>query len=283
MDTYQLLPPLAGDDLSRLKASIAERGVQVPVVVDEDGAIIDGHNRAMVADSLGIEYATIVRPGLAPHEKRLLAVELNLARRHLTDAQKTQLGRAIEPDIAERARLRQEALGRSHGDDPSGQLSGRGETREEVAKAVGLPTGKTYQRHKALLEEAERIAPELIQDVEAGDMTMKELKRKVKERHAEAEPEAAKPKPTPKKSLAVTPMANVPPDVRRVSQMAHDVIQRVRALRSRHAAGQMALGIEGGIFAGELETLRDELDGFVQELRAAVAPPSGGQHDRTAS
>ena len=34
------------------------------------------------------------------HESGRLTAEMNLARRHLTDAQKTRIGIAIEPDIA---------------------------------------------------------------------------------------------------------------------------------------------------------------------------------------
>jgi ParB-like chromosome segregation protein Spo0J len=283
-EIYQLLPPLANDDLERLKASIAERGVEVPVVVDEDGAIIDGHNRAMIADSLGIEYRRDIRTGLAPHEKRLLAVELNMARRQLTDAQKAQLGRTIEPDIAERSRLRQLATLKQGDKKPrSAQLGGTGETREEVAKAVGL-SRSTYQRHKALLEEAEKVAPELIKYVETGDMTMKELNREVEDRKEEAEPEAkseaAKPTPKSKKVPAVTPVANVPPEVRRMVNMAHDVVDRTRGLLAKHGAARLAEGIEGAIFTGVLEQLRDELYGLAHEIRASSTPPLDSGADR---
>jgi hypothetical protein len=66
-------------------------------------------------------------------EMPLARAERPAPRRHLTDAQKAQLGRKIEPDIAERARLRQEATRFGGGD----QLITTGKTREEVAKAVG--------------------------------------------------------------------------------------------------------------------------------------------------
>jgi len=35
----------------------------------------------------------------------------------MTDAQKTKLGMEIQPDIAEVAKLRQEQLGKTHGDE----------------------------------------------------------------------------------------------------------------------------------------------------------------------
>ena len=43
---YQLLPPLTADERESLRQSIEAVGVLQPVVVDEAGAIIDGHHRA---------------------------------------------------------------------------------------------------------------------------------------------------------------------------------------------------------------------------------------------
>ena len=109
-EQYQLLPALAADDFERLKSDIAERGVLVPIEVDESGNVLDGHHRKRIADELGIDCPTVTRIGMAEHEKRLHAVALNLARRHLTDAQKVALGMTIEPDVAEEARRRQGTL-----------------------------------------------------------------------------------------------------------------------------------------------------------------------------
>jgi len=53
-EKYQLLPELPPEQFEALKADIAERGVVVPMVVDEFGAILDGHNRARACRELGI-------------------------------------------------------------------------------------------------------------------------------------------------------------------------------------------------------------------------------------
>ena len=42
---YQLLPDLPVAEFEALKADIAERGVVVPIDIDEDGEILDGHTR----------------------------------------------------------------------------------------------------------------------------------------------------------------------------------------------------------------------------------------------
>jgi len=87
-EKYQLLPELPPEQFQALKADIAERGVIVAVLVDEFGAILDGHNRARACRELGInDYPVEVRSGLTEAEKRALARNLNALRRHLTREQ----------------------------------------------------------------------------------------------------------------------------------------------------------------------------------------------------
>ena len=42
---YQLAPPLSEEDRRRLRDSIAEHGVLIPVSLDQDGRLLDGHHR----------------------------------------------------------------------------------------------------------------------------------------------------------------------------------------------------------------------------------------------
>ncbi len=89
MGKYQLLPPLSPEEFQSLERSIIEHGVLVPVEYDEAGAIIDGHNRVKICESLGlVDWPRFVRKGLSEGDKRKLARELNLSRRHLSTAQK---------------------------------------------------------------------------------------------------------------------------------------------------------------------------------------------------
>jgi site-specific DNA-methyltransferase (adenine-specific) len=91
-ERFQLLPELDPESFAALKVDIAERGVIVPVLVDEFGTIIDGHNRSRACRELGInDYPVEVRSGLGETEKRTLARKLNVLRRHLTRDQVRQL------------------------------------------------------------------------------------------------------------------------------------------------------------------------------------------------
>jgi len=88
---YQLLPPLDADTYAGLKANIAVNGVQVPIVRDERGYILDGFARAKIAKELGYECPSVVAKGLTEQEKRSQVRALNLARRHLDYHAKRQV------------------------------------------------------------------------------------------------------------------------------------------------------------------------------------------------
>lgn len=87
-ERYQLLPPLSRDEYAALKADIEKNGVQVPVVIDEEGEVIDGHHRMQIARELGVFCPTIVKEGLSAIEKRRMARTLNMQRRQLSTKQK---------------------------------------------------------------------------------------------------------------------------------------------------------------------------------------------------
>lgn len=171
----QLLPPMSEHDFECFKASIRESGVLIPVEVDEENHIIDGHHRARAAQELGMTYATVMRTFEDETAKRLHIVALNAYRRHLTDAQRVVLGLRIEPDVAERARRRQRDGGRSSG-DPDGQMATRGPSRDEVAELVGIGSGRTYERGKALLMRLREEAPDLIPSLESGEVDLRAAK-----------------------------------------------------------------------------------------------------------
>jgi ParB-like chromosome segregation protein Spo0J len=86
---YQLLPDMGPAEFEALRADIAERGVVVPIDIDEAGEIIDGHHRyrAWLALKKNEPPPTIVREGLSDQDKRAFARKNNILRRHLTREQ----------------------------------------------------------------------------------------------------------------------------------------------------------------------------------------------------
>lgn len=91
-DQYQLLPDLSEEEYKSLKEDIFNRGVQVPIELDEEGNVLDGHHRLKICAELGIkDYPSIIRPGLNNKEKIHHVLSLNLNRRHLDKEQRKEL------------------------------------------------------------------------------------------------------------------------------------------------------------------------------------------------
>ncbi len=88
---YRLLSALDPETYAGLKANIAVNGVQVPIVRDDQGHILDGFAREQIARELGYECPSVTVRGLTEQEKRSQVRALNLARRHLDHHAKTQI------------------------------------------------------------------------------------------------------------------------------------------------------------------------------------------------
>ena len=103
---YQVMPPLTTEEYEALRDDIEARGILVPIDVDELGQVIDGHHRQQIATDLGIPCPARVVAGLTEEEKRHHAMALNVARRHLTQAQRRELVVAelnLDPSRSDRA------------------------------------------------------------------------------------------------------------------------------------------------------------------------------------
>lgn len=91
---YQVMPDLTPIEYEALKADIAKRGVLVPVEVDENGDLLDGHHRVRAWQELRAEgvdlpdYPRMVRTGLTEEQKRNHARSLNVLRRQLSKEQR---------------------------------------------------------------------------------------------------------------------------------------------------------------------------------------------------
>lgn len=90
MGKYQPFRDLPANQYEALKADIAQKGVLLPVVVDEDGNILDGHQRRRICAELHIDCPTTVMAGLSEDEKQAVATVLNVFRRHLAGVERSQ-------------------------------------------------------------------------------------------------------------------------------------------------------------------------------------------------
>ena len=99
-----VLPPLSEHEYAGLLASIEAIGIKQPLVVTEDGVILDGHHRWRVARELGLpEVPVVTEPNADESRHFALGLSPSLHRRHLTWVQKRSVITRLlqsEPDGA---------------------------------------------------------------------------------------------------------------------------------------------------------------------------------------
>ena len=91
-DFSDLLPPLSTEEYAALKADIAANGVRVPIDVDEDGSILDGHHRYKIDPNAPRR----VIKGLTRAEKQAFVFRANFVRRNLSPDQKREATRKMK-------------------------------------------------------------------------------------------------------------------------------------------------------------------------------------------
>ena len=171
-----MVPKLSQQDYKSLKQSIKENGLYMPLIVNQDMILLDGHHRYSACVELGVEPQVEVR-FTDPLSEKLFVIHANLKRRQMTSAQKMEMGYTIKPiyeELAKRNSLfnvkhantnsdnRNENVGSSGSSEPIGRVN------EAIAKEVGLSRA-TYQRGETLLKNA----PEIWNDqIKAGKLTI---------------------------------------------------------------------------------------------------------------
>ncbi len=182
-----LFPMMTEDEYTGLLADMRVNGQREPILLHE-GRIVDGRNRYRACTELGIEpfYTDWQGNGSVID----LVVSLNLHRRHLTASQRAALAVELESWYATEAKQRQIALaGTRPNTSPDlvprlvqGDVD-RGRARDKAATSLGV-SGGYVQDAKRLAAEA----PELLEKVKAGDLTIPQAKRDLRQSIAPATP-----------------------------------------------------------------------------------------------
>ena len=170
-----IFPLLDGNDFATLKDDIAQNGLLEPIWLHPDGRIIDGRNRHRACVALGIEpqYRTWRGDGSLVQ----FIVSLNLHRRHLTSSQKAVIALEVEKYLAVEARQRQEAGNNQHRLKEIIPEGSQGQARDQAAAIVGT-NGRYVQDAKRIRDDA----PDLIDSVRDGGMTIPQAKRILQDR-----------------------------------------------------------------------------------------------------
>ena len=103
-DEYaSIMPALSDLEYSSLISSIQEHGQPFPIVVNQDGVILDGHQRNKACRELGIKPSVLVRQFESRLQEKKFIIEVNRSRRHLNEFQRIELQiklESIESEIA---------------------------------------------------------------------------------------------------------------------------------------------------------------------------------------
>jgi ParB-like chromosome segregation protein Spo0J len=171
-----VLPQLPPDEFRILRDSIAEIGVQVPLLLTADHVLVDGHERWRAVQELGItKFPMRVLGCLTEAERVRLAIKLNIERRHLSVAQRRELAaRLLIEDPCQTDRKVAAAVGCDHktvgklrsllaatGEIPSSEETvGRNGKRYRRITSIGVETTAAAREAADILRRLGEDAPE---------------------------------------------------------------------------------------------------------------------------
>lgn len=146
-----ILPLLTQEQFGGLKDQIQRYGFRDPIEITPDNTILDGHNRATIAEAIGIVEVPVIVVDIAAEQQERYIIEKNLHRRQLTPEQQSYLrGRVYqyEKRSCSGAPLNNQNASQNNGDILTPLNTDKNRTRDKVAKQFGV-SPKTIQRDAA--------------------------------------------------------------------------------------------------------------------------------------
>ena len=174
-------PMMTDDEMDRLIDDIKQNGQIEPCIVNKSGVLLDGRNRLAACERLGIE--PIVRT-VSPASETAFIASLNIHRRHMTVGERQALAPLLEESFKDEARRRQVA-GARRGGSGAGKVTAPGQEGSSTAMAQAAKALDISERAGYRAKRVAEQAPELLEEVKAGTLTLKAAERAVAERMAE--------------------------------------------------------------------------------------------------
>ncbi|CAN5455778.1 hypothetical protein BH18THE2_BH18THE2_21010 [soil metagenome] len=176
---YQdLLPALDERAYQSLKQSIKAHGQHLPIIVNSQGVILDGHHRFKACRELGIEPKILVRDFEDKSQEFLFVIDSNLERRHMTDFQKATLALKKKPILEEIAR-KNTAANLSTGVKVSSskclELGGKG-VNQKIGESAGI-SHETVRKVEIILQSKDN---DLKEKASKGQFTINQAFDKIK-------------------------------------------------------------------------------------------------------
>jgi AraC-like DNA-binding protein len=156
-DIERLTPQMTDVEFQRLKQSIREYGLKIPIEVMPDGTIIDGHHRYKACKELGIEPTYHINKDVTTIEQaKELARELNDSRRQMNLPRRILCAyQTFKDKLEQEAKERQLAQLKQFSEHRCvpGNTTEKGRTVEKLAKQLGV-SPSTLQRSFKIIEKA---------------------------------------------------------------------------------------------------------------------------------
>lgn len=158
--------------------SIKENGILEPLVIKRDGTIISGHRRWLTAKALNMESVPVRVLEFDNELDEREAIIIFNKQREKTFSQKMAEAEELEAIERERARKRQVASLKKGEERPVREtLPEReaGRTRDKVAQAVGIGSGRSYDKAAKVWEaakEGNEVALELVEKLDKGEVSI---------------------------------------------------------------------------------------------------------------
>src|SRR5918995_865531 len=165
-----MVPKQSPEEYESLKQSIKEEnGLYVPIIVNQNCIVLDGHHRYKACQELGIEPETVVKEFNNELDEQLFVVDCNLVRRQLNSFRRTELALRSKP-ILEAIAKRNESIGGKG----VRNLTSLGRVDERIGERAGVSRDTVRKVEKILENEKSITADKVKQDLRLGKVSINE-------------------------------------------------------------------------------------------------------------
>lgn len=163
----ELLPMLTEEQLKALEADLLTNGCYSPIIVNEDMAIVDGHNRQRICEKHGLPYRMVVFSFEDTLEAQQWALDTQKGRRNLDKWELGKIAMKLRPAVEAKAKENMSAGGGNQMSrdveagctKTSKAVSEHVDTRKQLADAVGI--GRTTMNR---VMEIDEHAPDVVKE-----------------------------------------------------------------------------------------------------------------------
>jgi ParB-like chromosome segregation protein Spo0J len=162
-----LIPRMPEKEFQAFKEDIKQNGQREPIVINQDGIIIDGHDRTRACKELGLGVKYVVKEFKDKNEEVLYILRSALFRKHLQEGQRAIISLRMKPYLAAKGEQNMKA-GKT--------LSSKEEkvnTEKQLAQIAGVGHATIHRTEQ--IQKAAKEEPNLVVKYNRAEYTIAEL------------------------------------------------------------------------------------------------------------